>query len=229
MYTCYCLNHGVGGITDKMSIYKHVLKQTKNTVFLTLSVSAVVHIYSFSTVHIIKDQKKTQVSMIRKYHNHIPKTKTRPDIIMHFIKQWNQFHFERKLYVQKYVSVSVPFVPLAHGQFCCLLCSDDTLQVKSAILLMGHVAYDARFSVCNKRNYFEVQSQDKIIRSLVTSPFKSMYFKIFCKNYCRKTIEATTVKKVSNESKLIYAIYNFIVASWCLLFSYGSHLNMTTF
>ena len=35
------------------------------------------------------------------------------------------------------------------------------------------------------------------------------------------------MKKVPNERKLIYAIYNFIVASWCLLFSYGSHLNTT--
>ena len=50
-----------------------------------------------------KDQKK-QVSMIRKYHNHTLQTKTRPDIILHFMKQRNQFYFERKLYVQKCVS-----------------------------------------------------------------------------------------------------------------------------
>ena len=31
--------------------------------------------------------------------------------MMHFIKQPNQFHFKRKLYVQNCVSVSVPFVP----------------------------------------------------------------------------------------------------------------------
>ena len=55
-----------------------------------------------------------------------------------------------------------------------------------------------------------------------------MYFQIFRQNYCRKTIEATTVKKVPNERKLIYAIYNFIVASLCLLFSYCSHVNTTT-
>ena len=36
------------------------------------------------------------------------------------------------------------------------------------------------------------------------------------------------MKKVPNEQKLINAIYNFIVASWCLLFSYCSHLNTTT-
>ena len=52
-----------------------------------------------------------------------------------------------------------------------------------------------------------------------------MYFQIFWQNYCRKTIEATTAKKVPNERKLIYAIYKFIVASWCLFFSYCSHLN----
>ena len=88
---------------------------------------------------------------------------------------------------------------------------------------MGDVAYDARFSVCNKR-----YTQAIINRHLVTSPFKSMFFQIFWQNYCRKTIEATTVKKVPNERKLIYAIYNFIVPCWCLLFSYGSHLNTTT-
>ena len=42
-----------------MIIYKHVFKKKKrNTVSPTLSVSAVVHFYSVSTVH-LKDQKKT--------------------------------------------------------------------------------------------------------------------------------------------------------------------------
>ena len=36
------------------------------------------------------------------------------------------------------------------------------------------------------------------------------------------------MKKVPNERKMIYAIYNFIVAAWCLLFLYCSHLNTTT-
>ena len=49
--------------------------------------------------------------MTRKYHNHTLQTKSRPDIIVHFITQRNQFHFEGKLYAQKCVSVSVPFVP----------------------------------------------------------------------------------------------------------------------
>ena len=56
-----------------------------------------------------------------------------------------------------------------------------------------------------------------------------MHFQNFWQNYCRKTIEATTVRKEPNERKLFYAIYNFIVASWCLLFSYCSHLNTTTY
>ena len=45
IYTCGCLDHNV------TTIYKHVFKQTKSR---TLSVSAVVLIFSFST----KDQKK---------------------------------------------------------------------------------------------------------------------------------------------------------------------------
>ena len=65
------------------------LKTKKNIVSPTLFVSAVVPFYSVSTVH-IKDQKeKKQMSMTRKYHNHTLQTKTRPDIIMHFIKQRN--------------------------------------------------------------------------------------------------------------------------------------------
>ena len=104
------LNHGVGGITDEMTSYKHVFKQ-KKPVFPTLSVSAVVHFYSFSTVH-IRPEKEVNNTKRRKYHNHTLQTKTRPDIIMHFIKQRNQFHFKRKLYVQKCVSVSVPLSPI---------------------------------------------------------------------------------------------------------------------
>ena len=60
---------------------------------------------------------------------------------------------------------------------------------------------------------FTIQSQDIIIRHLVTLTFKSMHFQIFAKNNCRKTIEATIMKKVPNESKLIYTINIFIVAS----------------
>ena len=123
------------------------------------------------------------------------------------------------------MSASVSFVPnrRACERFCCLLCCGDTLQVESSIflLVMLHTMLVSVYAI-------EVQSQDIIIRPLTTSPFKSMYFQIFWRNYCRKTIEATTVKTVPNERKLIYAIYNFIVAYWCLLFSHCSHLNTTT-
>ena len=90
-------------------------------VFPTLSVLAVVHFYSVSTVHTKDKKKQQQMNMTRKYHNHTLQTKTRPDIIMRFIKQRNQFHFKRKLYAQKCVSVSVPF-RTARERFCCLLC-----------------------------------------------------------------------------------------------------------
>ena len=36
------------------------------------------------------------------------------------------------------------------------------------------------------------------------------------------------MEKISNESKLIYAIYILIVSSWCSLFSYDSRLNTKT-
>ena len=35
---------------------------------------------------------------------------------------------------------------------CSVVRRDDTLQMESSILLLGDVAYDARFSVCNVRN-----------------------------------------------------------------------------
>ena len=66
-----------GGITDAMTIYKHVLKKKKkkkkkkNTVSPTLSVSAVVHFYSVSTVH-NKDQK----SKTNEYGQEIPQSYT---------------------------------------------------------------------------------------------------------------------------------------------------------
>ena len=97
------------------------------------------------------------MSIIRNYHNHTLQTKTRPDIIIHFIKQRDQFHFERKLYAQKCMSVKVFFVTNVVVQhvdcfvFCCIL--DDTLHTERSILLMGDVAYDARFSVYTGHNY----------------------------------------------------------------------------
>ena len=99
-------------------------KQTKKN---TVSRPAVVHLYLFST----KDQKK-QVSIIRKYHNHTLQTKTRPDIIIHFIKQRDQFLFERKLYAQKCKSISVFFVPNVVVQHvnCFVVCCIKTTRYK---------------------------------------------------------------------------------------------------
>ena len=57
---------------------------------------------------------------------------------------------------------------------------------------------------------------------------KNNLFPDFFKSYCHKTAEATIMKIEPNESKLIYAINIFTVASLCLLLSYGSHLNTTT-
>ena len=39
------------------------------------------------------------------------------------------------------------------------------------------------------------EKQKLLFFHFVTSPFKSMYFEISCKNSCRKTIEATMMKK----------------------------------
>ena len=64
--------------------------------------SVVVHLYSSTT----KNQKKVSGDQ------EIPQSQTRPDIIIHFIKQRDQFHFERKLYVQKCMSVSVSLSPM---------------------------------------------------------------------------------------------------------------------
>ena len=57
---------------------------------------------------------------------------------------------------------------------------------------------------------FYVQSLDIIIGHLVTWLFKSMYYQTFCKYYCCKTIEASMMIKVPNESKLIYLIKIFL-------------------
>ena len=110
--------------------------------------------------------------MVRKYHNHTLQTKTRPDIIMHFIKQRNQFHFECKLYGQKCVSVSVglPFVPnvvIQHVSGFVACCIEAThYKWKVPILLMVDVAYDAHFSVCNKRNTLRYSHRTKLFAVL---------------------------------------------------------------
>ena len=113
------------------------LKKHKNTVFPTLSVSAVVHFYAYQ-------RPEKQVSMIRKYHNHKLQPKTRPGIIMNFIQQRNQFLFERKLYAQKCVSVSVPFVlnvvveHVSGFVVCCVETTHYNWKVPSYLWVMWH-------------------------------------------------------------------------------------------
>ena len=74
-----------------MTIYKHVFKQKtatkKHRLSRTLSVSAVVHLYSFST----KDQKTSE------YDQEIPQSHTADQLQYILLKQRDQFHFERKL------------------------------------------------------------------------------------------------------------------------------------
>ena len=65
----------------------------------------------------------------------------------------------------------------------------------------------------------DLQMVAKSIRRLMTSPFKTVYFQNFCKNYCCKTIEATIMKTISNDSKLIQVIKGLTVGPCCLLFS----------
>ena len=48
-----------------------------------------------------------------------------------------------------------------------------------------------------------VQMVDKNVHHLITSPFKTVYFQIFYKTYCCRTIEAKTMKKVLNQLKVI--------------------------
>ena len=84
--------------------------------------------------------------VIRKCHNHTLQTKTRPDIIIHFIKQLDQFHFERKLYMyeQKWMSVSISFVLNVVVQHvnCFVVCCVETKHYKrkvpSYLLVMWH-------------------------------------------------------------------------------------------
>ena len=70
IYTCThkFLNYGVGGNTDEMTIFKHVLK--KHIVSPTLSVLAVVHFILF-LLCILKTRKKTS-----EYDQEIPQSYT---------------------------------------------------------------------------------------------------------------------------------------------------------
>ena len=113
------------------------------------------------------------MSIIRKYHNHTLQTKTRPDIIIQFIKQRDQVHFVRKMYSQNCMSVSIFFVPNVVVQHvnCFVVCCIKTTRYErkgpSYLWVMWHTML------------VSVYTQDIIIRHLVTSPFKSIFFQIF--------------------------------------------------
>ena len=85
--------------------------------------------------------------------NHTLQTKTRPDIIVHFIKQRNQSHFERKLYAQKCVSVSVPFVPNVVVQHvsgfvaCCVEATHYKWKVPSYLWVMWHTMLVSLYAI----------------------------------------------------------------------------------
>ena len=110
------------------------------------------------------------------------------------------------------MSVSVSFVPNVVVQHvncfvvCCVWTTHYKRKVPSYLSLMWHTILVSVYAI---RARYTLRDSH-----LVTLSLKSMYFQIFGKNYCSKIIEATTVKNVPNERKLIYAIYNFIVASW---------------
>ena len=116
-----------------MTIYKHVFKQ-KNNVFPTLSVSAVAHFYSFSTVH-IKDQKK-QASMIRKYHNHTLQTKTRPDIIMAFYKTMESIPFRTQIVCSKMCVPNSVVEHMSGFDVCCVQTTHYEWKVPSYLWVM---------------------------------------------------------------------------------------------
>ena len=127
-----------------MTIYKHVLKKQKNKTKKKHCFSdtfSVVHFYSVYTVH-IKARKK-----YKWVRPEIPQSYTTDhDQAWYYnaIKQRNQFHFERKLYAQKCVSVSVPFVPNVVVQHvsgfvaCCVEATQYKWKVPSYLWVVWH-------------------------------------------------------------------------------------------
>ena len=130
---------------------KNKTKKQKKIVSPTLPVSAVVHFYSFSTGH-IKDQKNKRVWFGNTTITHC---RPRPGWYYNaFYKTTRSIPFRTQIVCAKlYVRFSI-FCPqrVLQQMNCSVVCWDDTLQMESSILLMGDVAYDARFSVCNGRN-----------------------------------------------------------------------------
>ena len=112
-----------------------------HTVFPTLSVSVVLHFYSFSTVH-IKYQKKTS-----EYDQEIQQSHTadqdQPWYYNAFYKTTESIPFRTQIVCAKMCVRFSTFCPqccrTARERFCCLLFWDDTLQMESSILLMAGV------------------------------------------------------------------------------------------
>ena len=176
IYTCDCLNNypttlELEELDDflnktKNPNNKQTKKQQRGTRTLSVSGGRSAFIFFFY------ERPEKQVRIIRKYHNHTLQTKTRPDIIIHFIKQRDQFHFERKLYAHKCMSISVFFVPnfVVQHVNCFVVCCIKTTRYKrkgpSYLWVMWHTMLISVYA-------------SVIIRHLVMSPFKSTYFQIF--------------------------------------------------
>ena len=146
--------------------YKHVSKKNKkqkkktkkNTVSPTLSISAVVHFILF-LLCILKTRNKPN-----EYEQEIPQSftadKDQAWSNNAFYKTTESIPFRTQIVCTKmcvrFSTFCLQCCSRALERFCCLLCWGDTLHVESSILhvLMSDVVYDARFSVCNKRNIF---------------------------------------------------------------------------
>ena len=57
------------------------------------------------------------------------------------------------------------------------------------------------FACTRMSKAFKVQSQDIIIGHFVTSPFKTVHFQIFCKNYCDEVNGCIFTKLTRMKSK----------------------------
>ena len=98
---------------------------------------------SLSVIYLHRLKPKTN-----EYDQEIPQSYTAGQdqacFIMHFIEQQNQFHFERKLFAQLCVSVSVPFVPNVVDQHvsgfaaCCVEPTHYKWKVSSYLWVMWH-------------------------------------------------------------------------------------------
>ena len=74
--------------------------------------------------------------------------------------------------------------------------------------------------VCMRETFDICIHRTLLLANLLRHRYNQSFFWTFCKNYCRKTTEATIMKIVPNESKFIYTINILIVASWCMLLLY---------